>query len=163
MAFNFLARDEVGGLAGQECNRFADVFGDAHPLHGDRFGVGVFGFLWILLVALGGDPARGYQVYGDLMRRELHGPGTGEAQLGAFGGCVVGEFRHAFFEDFRADHDDSAFAPGLHAGEHSLRKQHRAFDEEFKLVEAGLPGEFFDRQKGLRAGGVGDQDVDRAK
>src|SRR5207253_9057098 len=111
----------------------------------------------------GGDPAGGDEIHRDLPGGQLVGPRAGESKLRAFGGGVVGEFRHAALEDFRTDVDDPAVMALFHLRHDSFGQEHGRFDEEFELIEADAPGKVFDFDERLRAGGVDDQDVDEAE
>ena len=51
----------------------------------------------------------------------------------------------------------------FHLRERGLHEQHGALDEELELIEAGSPGEFLEFEHRLGAGGVDDEDIDRAE
>ena len=69
-----LAGDELGAVRSQEGDGLSHVLGLAHVLHRHTSSVSVLGFLRIVDVAFGGDPAGSDQVHGDLPGRQLQGP-----------------------------------------------------------------------------------------
>jgi hypothetical protein len=56
-----------------------------------------------------------------------------------------------------------AMPPGLHPGQHRAAEQHRALDEEVQLSQVPSPGHLGQRRFRLRAGGIEDQHIHRAK
>ena len=111
-------------------------------------------------VPFGGYPSRGDEIHCDVLRAELASPGAGLSELSGFSSDVICKSWIAEFDDFTADLDDAAKTAGAHAGKHGLGKEKWRFDEEFELIEVGLPGLFFDGQHGLIAGGVKDKNFD---
>jgi len=58
---------------------------------------------------------------------------------------------------------DAAVPPGLHPGQHRAAEQHRAPHEEVQPSQVADPGQFGQRRLRLRAGGIEDKRIYRAK